>query len=123
MITVNVPFNSSRFDCQTLINKINKIIDISCYNYSDVVNGNVHKWLRLDNNVQLTFSESRIVELTEQGNNVTDISKKLCRSKKTILSHRRRVIIKLGGLNRLDFYNYISKMKNYSNKKTVFICL
>lgn len=122
-ITVNVPFNSSRFERVILISKIKKILKISCSGYCDIVNGDVHKWLRLDNNIQLTISESKIVELTEQGNDITDISKKLDRSEKTILNHRRRAIIKLGGLNRLDFYNYVSKMENHSNKQTVFICI
>lgn len=123
IITINIPFNSNKLSYDTLTKKINEIIKISSFNHHDLINGNALKILPLKNEVQLTNSESRVVELAEQGNNITDISKKLGRSEKTILNHRRSALIKLGGKNKLDFYNYVLQMRNYSNNRAIFICI
>lgn len=123
MMTVNIPFNSSQLDIYDIISKIKKILLIARLNHCNMMNSDIFRRLGLKNYIQLSFTESRVVELTGQGHTITDISRILERSEKTVLTHRRNAIRKLGVLNRLEFYNYATHMKNYSNKEAVFICI
>ncbi|CNH06035.1 LuxR family regulatory protein [Yersinia aldovae] len=123
MMTVNIPFNSNQLDIYDIISKIKKILTIARLNHGSMMNSDVFRRLGLKNYIQLSHTESRVVELTGQGHSIPDISKILERSEKTVLTHRRNAIRKLGVLNRLEFYNYASHMKNYSNKDAVFICI
>ncbi|CNH99673.1 helix-turn-helix transcriptional regulator [Yersinia pekkanenii] len=123
MMTINIPFNSNKLDIYNIISKIKKILVIAHLSHCSIMNSDISRRLGLNNYVQLSLTESKIVELTGQGYSTVDISKILERSEKTILTHRRNAIRKLGVLNRLDFYNYATNMSNYSNKETVFICI
>ena len=123
MMTVNIPFNSSQLDIYDIISKIKKILTIARLSHCNMMNSDIFRQLGLKNYIQLSITESRVVELTGQGYTITDISNILERSEKTVLTHRRNAIRKLGVLNRLEFYNYASHMKNYSNKEAVFICI
>ncbi|HEI6926509.1 TPA: LuxR family transcriptional regulator [Yersinia enterocolitica] len=123
MMTVNIPFNSSQLDIYDIISKIKKILAIARLSHCNMMNSDIFRRLGLKNYIQLSITESRVVELTGQGYTITDISNILERSEKTVLTHRRNAIRKLGVLNRVEFYNYASHMKNYSNKEAVFICI
>ena len=88
-----------------------------------MMKSDLQRRIGLKNYIQLSMTESKVVQLTGKGHSTTDISKILDRSEKTILTHRRNAIRKLGMFNRLEFYKYASLMRNYSNKDAVFICL
>ncbi|CQD43292.1 helix-turn-helix transcriptional regulator [Yersinia mollaretii] len=123
MMTVNIPFNSTQLDLYDIVSKIKKIINIARLSHFNMMNSDTFRRLGLKNYIQLSITESRVFELTGQGHSITDISNILERSEKTILTHRRNAIRKLGVLNRLEFYNYALHMQNYSNKEAVFICI
>ncbi|ABS48299.1 bacterial regulatory s, luxR family protein [Yersinia pseudotuberculosis IP 32953] len=123
MMTVNIPFNSSQLGLYDVISKIKKILNIARLNYNMMMKSDLQRRIGLKNYIQLSMTESKVVQLTGKGHSTTDISKILDRSEKTILTHRRNAIRKLGMFNRLEFYKYASLMRNYSNKDAVFICL
>lgn len=123
MMTVNIPFNSTQLDIYDIVSKIKKIINIARLSHFNMMNSDTFRRLGLKSYIQLSITESRVFELTGQGHSITDISNILERSEKTILTHRRNAIRKLGVLNRLEFYNYALHMQNYSNKEAVFICI
>ncbi|AJJ10374.1 bacterial regulatory s, luxR family protein [Yersinia rohdei] len=121
MLTVNIPFNSDRLDINEIVSKINKIIKLARLNGCDMTSKEIIDFLELEDNLQLSVTESSLVKLTSQGYSINDISVMLNRSEKTILNYRRSVIKKLGILNKLEFYNYSSNMKNYGSKDAILI--
>ncbi|MFV8799373.1 helix-turn-helix domain-containing protein [Yersinia sp. LJYL362] len=123
MMTLNIPFKSNQLDIYNIISKIKKIFVIARLSYFNITKHDAFKQLGLKSNIQLSITESKVVELTGQGHCVTNISKILKRSEKTVLTHRRNASRKLGMLNRLEFYNYASYMKNHSNGETVLVCI
>jgi len=124
MLTINIPFNSSRLDIYDVMSKIKKVLTISRLSCKSAFNKELFRRLRLSDYIQLSSIESEIVSLTGKGHDIGHISKVLGRSEKTILTHRRNAIRKLGVLNRLEFYNYASDMQNNnSSKEAIFICV
>ncbi|CNL34466.1 putative luxR-family regulatory protein [Yersinia aldovae] len=123
VVTLNIPFNSSKLDIYSIVYTIGKIFNVAKLKYNKMIKINVFKCLGLKNHSQLSITEVKVVELTVEGNDIVEISRILGRSEKTILTHRRNAIRKLGILNRLEFYNYISYIRGCSNKETIFICI
>lgn len=82
MMTVNIPFNSSQLDIYDIISKIKKILAIARLSHCNMMNSDIFRRLGLKNYIQLSITESRVVELTGQGYTITDISNILERSEK-----------------------------------------
>ncbi|ARB86393.2 MULTISPECIES: helix-turn-helix transcriptional regulator [Yersinia] len=123
ILTINIPFNSDKLDIDDIVNKINKIIKVAKLDCCNMTSKDIIRFLGLKDNMQLSVTESRLVKLTSNGYSINDISTMLNRSEKTILSYRRSAIKKLGILNKLEFYNYASNMKDYGNNDAIFICI
>lgn len=123
MLTINIPFNSDNLDTDYIFNKINKIIKVAKLDCCNMTGKDIIRLLGLNDNMQLSVTESQLVKLTSNGYSINDISTMLNRSEKTILSYRRSAIKKLGILNKLEFYNYASNMKGYGNNDAIFICI
>ncbi|CNG96724.1 putative luxR-family regulatory protein [Yersinia aldovae] len=123
IVTLNILFNSSKLDIHSIVYTIGKIFNVAKLKYDKMIKTNVFKCLGLKNHSQLSSTEVKVVELTVEGNDIIEISRIMDRSEKTILTHRRNAIRKLGILNRLEFYNYISYIRDCSNKETIFICI
>lgn len=74
----------------------------------------VEKYVQLYKNIQFTAAETRILSGLYSGKRGVEISYELCRSQKTISSHKRRIMKKLGVKDELSL-KLIMKEINYIN--------
>ncbi len=61
--------------------------------------------------------------LISQGYDTYNLSKIMACSERTIYSHRRNAIKKLGMINRVQFFRYIALLKEFSQQENIFIAL
>lgn len=62
---------------------------------------------------EFTDAEARVINLLSSGNSGLDISRKLFRSQKTISTHKRNIMRKLGVKNSFELHKVISEMFKY----------
>ncbi|MGV3346065.1 helix-turn-helix transcriptional regulator [Enterobacteriaceae bacterium LUAb1] len=120
---INVSFNSNHLDVYEIVSRIKKIFKVACLAFNKLMNKDAGRMPGIKNYLQLSLTESKVLQLIGYGYNTTDISKILHCSEKTIGTHRRNAIRKLGMSNRVEFYKYATQIKDSNCRETVFICL
>lgn len=73
--------------------------------------------------MQLSSTESKVMLMIGQGYDTVNISRMLGRSEKTVNTHCRNAIRKMGMINRVEFYKYASFIAKTGNKRGSTLCL
>ncbi|MFP2516982.1 helix-turn-helix transcriptional regulator [Buttiauxella agrestis] len=120
---VHVPFFIHSVNENDVLNKLRKILLISCMTYDDFVSDGIYKITGIHRHVQLSVSETTILNLAGKGNNIEDISNILNRSERTIGTHCRNAINKMGLKNKVRFFQYAYYVSNFDLEDAITVCL
>ena len=121
--TIHITFNTNGLFREEVSALVSKIINLSRMTYAQLFRDEFFRKMMARNHAQLSVTESRVVMLMGQGYDTFNISKILNCSQKTVYTHRRNAIRKLGMLNRLQFYKYTLLLKEFSYRENIFLCL
>ncbi len=121
--TIHIPFGCRQNNLSEIMGKLEKILLIASMDYSSFSSPENHKTIGLKKFMQLSLTECKILLLIGKGHNIGNISRILNRSEKTINTHCRNSIRKLGMLNRVEFYKYASFIAHCGNKDRSTLCL
>lgn len=122
-MTLHVPFSCHDDNLQEIMGKIKKILLIASMDHSAITTREKYKSIGLKDFMQLSTTESKVMQLIGEGHNTEFISKMLNRSEKTINTHCRNASRKLGMVNRVEFYRCASFIANSGNEDWSVICL
>lgn len=120
---LHIPFSCHDDNLQGIMGKIKKLLLIASMDYSGVTTREKYKSIGLKDFMQLSTTESKVMQLIGEGHNTEFISKMLNRSEKTINTHCRNASRKLGMVNRVEFYRCASFIANSGSKDWSIICL
>lgn len=120
---LHIPFICRGDNIPQIIGKIRKIMLIATTNAASFASRENYKLTGLKDFMQLSSTESKVMLMVGQGYDTENISRMLGRSKKTVSTHCRNAIRKMGMLNRVEFYKYASFVAKYGNKKGNTLCL
>jgi len=122
-VVLHIPFICRNENLPAITGKIRKILTISeteCTQFSRQRN---YRSIGLKDFMQLSATENKIIFLIGKGYRPECISRMLNRSEKTINTHCRNAIRKLGMINRVEFYKYASFVASCTNKEWNTLCL
>jgi len=119
----HIPFGCRQNNLSEIMCKLEKILLIAHMDYSSFIRPENHKSIGLQDFRQLSLTECKVLLLIGKGYNIGRISKILNRSEKTINTHYRNTIRKLGVINRVEFYKYASLIAHGANKDCNTLCL
>ncbi|WON77469.1 helix-turn-helix transcriptional regulator [Serratia sp. UGAL515B_01] len=121
--TIHIILNTSWLFAEEASAVVTKIITLAKLNYKQLLQNEFYRKMLARNSSQLSTTESRVVMLISQGYDIPKISQTLNCSAKTIYTHRRNAIKKLGMVNRLEFYKYIMLIKDFYCRENIFLSL
>lgn len=121
--TIHINFNICGLFHEDISSLISKIINLSRMTSSQLNRDDFFRKLMARNNANLSATESRLVMLMGQGHDTTNLSQLLNCSIKTVYTHRRNAIRKLGMINRVQFYSYLVLLKKFSCSDNIFLSL
>lgn len=119
----HIPFGCRQNSLSEIMGKLEKILLIAHMDYSSFIRPENHKSIGLKDFRQLSLTECKVLLLIGKGYNIGHISRMLNRSEKTINTHYRNTIRKLGMLNRAEFYKYASFIAHGASKDCNTLCL
>lgn len=120
---LHIPFICRGDNIPQITGKIKKIMLIASNNAANFTSRENYKITGLKEFMQLSSTESKVMLMVGQGYDTENISRMLGRSKKTVSTHCRNAIRKMGMLNRVEFYKYASFVAKSGNKKGNTLCL
>ncbi|RRZ91667.1 helix-turn-helix transcriptional regulator [Erwinia sp. 198] len=120
---LHIPFICRGDNIPQITGKIRKIMLIASTNAANFTSRENYKITGLKEFMQLSSTESKVMLMVGQGYDTENISRMLGRSKKTVSTHCRNAIRKMGMLNRVEFYKYASFVAKAGNKKGNTLCL
>jgi len=120
---LHVPFICRGDNLPQITGKIKKILVIANMNAASFTSREGYKITGLKEFMQLSSTESKVMLMIGQGYDAESISRMLGRSEKTVNTHCRNAIRKMGMLNRVDFYRYASFIARNEGKKGNTLCL
>lgn len=122
--SIHIPFVCKGYDMEEIEIKLRKIMTIAyIYCHSFIERNEVYKIAGLKQYLQLSTTENNIMLLVGQGNDAKNISILLKRSERTISTHCRNALKKMGMENRLGFYKYASCLARFGKKGEITICI
>jgi len=121
--TLHIPFTCRGDNLQQITGKIKKILLIASNNALYATSRESCKIAGLKKFMQLSSTESKVMLMVGQGYDTGNISRMLGRSEKTVNTHCRNAIRKMGMLNRVEFYKYASYIARSGGKKGNTLCL
>lgn len=102
---------------------IEKVIFIAGLDGSDFVNDDFYRITGLKKHEQLSLTETKIMLLVGRGNNVSNISRQINRSERTINVHLRNASRKMKMNKKTDFYNYAKFISICRRNERKTLCL
>ncbi|WP_380182317.1 helix-turn-helix transcriptional regulator [Kalamiella sp. sgz302252] len=120
---LHIPFICRGDNLPQITGKIKKILMIANMNAASLTSREGYKINGLKEFMQLSSTESKVMLMIGQGYDAEAISRILGRSEKTVHTHCRNAIRKMGMLNRMDFYRYASFIARSEGKKGNTLCL
>ncbi|WP_431224261.1 helix-turn-helix domain-containing protein [Serratia sp. L9] len=122
-ITIHITLNTSWLFLEGASTVVGRIINWARLSYKELTLDEFYRKMMARNHTQLSRTENQVVMLMSQGYDTFNISKILNRSEKTVYTHRRNAIKKLGMHNRLELYKYTLLLKEFYCRKNIFLCL
>lgn len=120
---LHIPFICRGDNLPQITGKIRKILMIAGSNSLGFSSRENYKITGLKGFMQLSSTESKVMLMIGQGYDTGNISKMLGRSEKTVNTHCRNAIRKMGMINRVEFYKYASFIAKTGNRKGSTLCL
>ena len=120
---LHIPFSCHDDNLQEIMGKIKKLLLIASMDHSGISSRERYKNIGLKDFMQLSTTESKVMQLIGEGYNTEFISKMLNRSEKTINTHCRNASRKLGMGNRFEFYRCASFIASSGSKDWSILCL
>lgn len=120
---IHVPFFCKGYTLDECHIKIKRILELA------TLEDNAHSGVTLSENPrlkklpQLSPAENNVTALIGKGKTVKCISGILKRSERTIGTHCRNAINKMGMDNRLDFYRYAFYIEQFGGQNAITVCL
>lgn len=106
---IYMPLFARSYSLDEISFKLKKLIIIADYHYCSIQKiEDILRRLGLKKYSQLSVAERRIMQLIGRGYDYYNISRILGRSNKTVSTHCRNIIRKMGGVNHAQFYRYAS---------------
>lgn len=120
---IHIPFSCRGLTIEEIAMKVRKIFLVASAGYGAATHTDFYKSAGLKRYSQLSVTENNIMLLTGQGNDTSEISRLLHRSERTIGTHCRNAIKKMGMENRLEFYKYASCLAKYGEGNGITLCM
>lgn len=121
--TLHITLNTSWLFLEGAATVVERITNWAKLNYKELTLDEFYRKIMARNHTKLSTTENDVVMLISQGYDTFNISKILNCSEKTIYTHRRNAIKKLGMINRLELYKYTLLLKKFYCRKNIFLCL
>lgn len=121
--TIHIPFvcrNKKMTDIRWIIEKALFIASLDKHKF---INDDFYRMTGLKKHEQLSLTETKIMLLIGNGNNVELISRQLRRSEKTITVHCRNASRKMKLNNKAEFYNYAKFIVSCRRNERKTLCL
>lgn len=122
-ITVHIPSSWRKGNITDIESKIEKVLFIAQAGYDSLIKKDIYKRIDVNEYLQLSVMESKIILLVGKGHHTSEISKILDRSEKTIGTHCRNASRKMGMENRVEFYKYAKFIANCSSNEINTLCV
>ncbi|WP_202302766.1 helix-turn-helix transcriptional regulator [Dryocola clanedunensis] len=122
-LIVHIPMACRNNDFSDVKSKIKKILSIAVMGSHSSRRDDLCRCAGIKKHRQLSVTENKIMRLMGEGNDTGDIAAILKRSHRTVGTHYRNAINKMGMENRLEFYMYATFIARYSQQSEITLCL
>lgn len=123
-LAVHIPFVCQLDKWEEIVIKIKRIILIARMTRDDFLKDDIFKNIGIRRHSQLSVSETTIMYLTGEGKDINEISDILKRSERTVSTHYRNAMSKMGMKSRAMFYRYASQIAHFDPETEVMtVCL
>ncbi|MFJ3458554.1 LuxR C-terminal-related transcriptional regulator [Scandinavium goeteborgense] len=121
---VHTPFICDSDNLHDVMTKIQKMMLISSMTCGELLDEKMLKSIGIKRGMQLSRTEITIMCLFGEGKDQIEIAKILARSVRTVSTHIRNSINKMGMRSRADFYHYATHITKFGPEVEVMnICL
>lgn len=121
--TIHIPFVCKNRKITDIKWIIEKAFFIASLDKHEFINDDFYRITGLKKHEQLSLTETKIMLLIGNGNNVNFISRQLRRSEKTITVHYRNASRKMKLNNKAEFYNYAKFIVSCQRNERKTVCL
>lgn len=121
--TIHIPFVCKNRKITDIKWIIEKALFIASLDKHEFINDDFYRITGLKKHEQLSLTETKIMLLIGNGNNVNFISRQLRRSEKTITVHYRNASRKMKLNNKAEFYNYAKFIVSCQRNERKTVCL
>lgn len=121
--TLHIPFVCKGKKMTDIKRIIEKILFIANMDGNNFINDDFYRITGLKKHEQLSLTETKILLLVGKGNNISNISRQINRSERTINVHFRNASRKMKLSKKTDFYNYAKFIVTCRRNERKTLCL
>ncbi|PVZ78165.1 hypothetical protein C9426_35105 [Serratia sp. S1B] len=122
-VTIYIPFFCTSLSQAEVMAKLEKIMSLSELTRLSVNEQDIYQKIKVRPQLQLSNTENKVLGYFGEGYRTKDIANKLCCSDKTINTHRRNAMRKLGISKKSELYNFGASVIQNTNSEKVTLCL
>jgi DNA-binding CsgD family transcriptional regulator len=121
--SIDIPFVCDSLSINEVQAKLEKIIILSHIKITAENIKNIHEKMGAKRYMQLSSMENIVLRLIGKGYWIQDISVKLNCSEKTVSTHCRNAMRKMGIVKKSELYHYASWVVQHADKDRITLCL
>ena len=122
-LAVDIPFSCDSLSITEVQAKLEKILSLSHLNLSSANDKIIFQQMGVKNHQQLSNTENKVLRYFGMGYCPQDIAKKLGCSDKTVSTHCRNAMRKMGISKKSELYRFASCIMQHLDRERVTLCL